>query len=214
MATVVWSLTACTSQGPDRKVATSRTDAASEVRNGANEGAPSSGPATRTMPSPTAPSGVHPPGPQASASGGVEVLPETPGASPSTLPGLASTPPPRSTPLISKPLPREASVTGAFVSGYPRKILPKAPHSSVVSSSVSPSGSRLQVTLTSESRRLAPMIERYYRVHLTSLGFGESPPSTAGPATTLRFHRASDSVVLTLTKGGGLTYTLFASLTA
>ncbi len=146
--------------------------------------------------------------------GGVEVQPDPPGSSPSTLPGITSTPGPSKAPLISTPLPSQASAHGAFVAGYPRRVVPGAPRSRVLVSSVSPSGSRLQTALTSHSPGRVPRIERFYRAHLSRIGFREATPTIAGPATTLTFHRGADSVVLTLNAQHGVRYTLFASLSA
>jgi len=145
--------------------------------------------------------------------GGVEVLPATPGASSSGLPGLSHRHASQA-PLLSTPLPRLATGQGRLVDGYPTRVLPQAPHSLVLVSSVSPSGHRLQVSLTARGRVRPMPLERFYRLRLARLGFrAESVPAVAG-TTAVGFARGDSHVTLTIRPGRVTHYSLFATLSA
>jgi hypothetical protein len=173
-----------------------------------------SGPQSRATSQPTlsAPTG-HPSQPTSTQSGGIEIQTSAPTAGPTRLPGLPHTHDTRA-PLVSSPLPRAATAHGRYARGYPTGALPKARHSRILLTSVSPSGDRLQVALTSRTSRRVAKVELFYRHKLSGLGFHEGDVSTANGSTTLTFARGDNHVVVTLTRGRVLHYSVFATLVA
>jgi hypothetical protein len=91
-------------------------------------------------------------------------------------------------------------------------VLPRAPHSSVLVSSVAPSGNRLQVSLTGRTSLRPARLALFYRSRLARLGLRpESTPTVPG-TTALGFGRGDSHVTLTVQPGRVTRYTLFATL--
>lgn len=161
---------------------------------------------TPSSDSPEAPAGTQSP------SSPVEVLPPSP--SPSGLPGLSPAPKPDK-PLISKPLPKQGSADGELVSGYPASVLPPARGSTIETSSVSPTGSRLQVALNARTGQGAGGVLLFYRQTLTALGFTEDNVSATAGTQAAGFRRGKSSVTVTVRRKGDVSsYTLFSTLYA
>ncbi len=112
-------------------------------------------------------------------------------------------------------MPSPGLAEDGYVAGYPREALPAAPGSTIELSSVSPQGSRLQVALNADAGGGAPALVRFYRQHLTELGFEEIEVQQAGGGSapvTYGFTRSSESATLTVQTGDRVTYSLFAIL--
>ncbi|MEO6309302.1 MAG: hypothetical protein ABIO33_01280 [Leifsonia sp.] len=172
--------------------------------------------------------------PEAASTSTAEPTPEastpTPGApspgTPDQLPPAEVPPPatgdslrlPSSTPLpdlITSPLPATASATGKIVHGFPTDLIPTAPHSTVVSSSVASEGPHLQAALTAKSTLSTTEVLAYYRTAFAPFGLLDSPAPAAGGSSALIFTRGTDSVTLTVTGvSGGSRYIVFGALTA
>jgi hypothetical protein len=148
-----------------------------------------------------------------SARGGVVVVPEQPG--PATgyrlpAPGPAST---TRGPAYVLPA-AAASARGRLVAGYPARLLPVAPRSEVVSSSVAPTADRAQVALVAR-RSLGPAaVLRSYRTQLGRAGFREVTVEAVGGADAAAFRRGADRVVVTVDPGPARTYSVYATLVA
>lgn len=125
------------------------------------------------------------------------------------LPGL---PGERSSAPVTLPS-QEDHARDALVGSFPRRVLPVAPASRVLSSSVSPTDGKMQVALVGQLDRhtKAASVLRFYRQVLTAGGFAEQPTSAVGGAEAAAFRRNDDSVVVTV--GPGETYSVFATLT-
>jgi hypothetical protein len=184
-----------------------------EEANGASTGA--KGDSTAADPTPFPSSGSQ-------ASGHARKRPGTPAeaaptttatATPYALPGLKP-PPAHLAPLLTGPLPKPAQAQDALAVGYPGTVLPAAPRSRITSSSVSPSGDRLQVTLTAVRAGDVDAVLRFYRLALTRSGLTEVPVQAVGGSQAAAFQRGGSSVVVTVTPGSTTTYTVFATLAA
>lgn len=150
------------------------------------------------------------PGEPGDDGGGIEMPP--PGDQESGLPGLD---PPDTGPLVSLPLPDQASSKGALVTGYPRRAFPVAPRSRIRASSVSPADARLQVALTATTTLKPGRVLLFYRLHLAGLGFQEVPTTAVGGSSAAAFERGGDSAVVTVTPGkAAAAYSVFGTLTA
>lgn len=114
--------------------------------------------------------------------------------------------------LLAGRLPAEAQTRGSLVAGYPRRIVPAAPRSTVATSSVSPAGRRLQVALVAGTARSADAVLRFYRATFTPLGLVEIPIQTVAGSDAAAFRRGASSVVVTVTPGATTSYTVFAVL--
>ena len=195
-----------------------------QTGHGRHSGKHSSGPGTHASASPstgstTGPSAggtarpSHPTGPSSGSTGGVEVIPQSPGASPSGLPGLHHGHSHTTTAaLIGTPLPGPASAAGHLVRGYPVRVLPGAPGSRILASSVAPSGNRLQVSLTARTGLRSLRLQEFYTRHLVALGLQVGSTPTVGGSTGLVFSRGDNHVTLTVIPGIVTRYTLFATL--
>ena len=167
---------------------------------------------TRTTPPPPVDTGSPPP---TSTTGTTdpadEVLPPT--SSSSTMPGLL---PPIDTtaPLVTRPLPPTAATQGRLVKGYPVAALPLLNGSRALTSSVSRSPGRLQVTLTATTKAGPARVATFYSALLGRLGFGEKAAPAVGGSTAQAFRRGHNTVLLTITPGSTTSYSLFASLIA
>jgi cytoskeletal protein RodZ len=118
--------------------------------------------------------------------------------------------------LVSSPLPKAASATGKIVAGFPSAVLPLAPGSHVSSSSVSPQGKTLQVSLVAATTTEPLAVMQFYQTHLAALGLSAAQaPANAG-STAMWFTRGADKITITATaaKGGGTKYIVFGVLHA
>ncbi len=140
-------------------------------------------------------------------------MPSEGGASPYRLPGVPPAPD-ASTPLLEGALPAAASGHSALVTGYPARVLPVAPRSTVSTNSISPAGDLLQVTLVATRSRGTDALLRFYRVRLTGLGFTEQPTRAVGGSTAVAFERGRSSVLLTVNPARPTSYSVFATLAA
>jgi hypothetical protein len=146
-----------------------------------------------------------------STKGGVETLPETPGATPSGLPGI--TDPTRTALPTWDDLPAKSiAARGRLVPGYPASLLPATPRALVVSSSLSPSPGRVQLALVARRDQSPTAVLRFYRARLTRAGFAEKTVAAAGGATSAAFVRAGNRVVVTVDPGSAQTYSVWATL--
>lgn len=121
----------------------------------------------------------------------------------------------RTAPLVTAPLPRAADARGRLVTGFPGFLRPTRA-SRVASSSVSPSGPRLQVALVG-STALAPAdVLVAYRTRLAGRGLSEqAAPATSPGSTAAAFRRGRSVVTITATsRGSGTDYSVHASLHA
>jgi len=143
---------------------------------------------------------------------GLEV-PQAPEAPVTSLAQLL--PPSDPAPLVTSPLPRAASARGRLVRRFPATLRPTRA-ARVQSSSVSPSGDRLQVGLVATTTLSAPQVLLAYRARLARRGLTETtaPPALAG-SEAAAFRRGDSVVTVTVTpRGSGATYSLHASLRA
>jgi hypothetical protein len=156
-------------------------------------------------------SGSAGPGSTGTKKGGVETLPETPGATPSALADLAG---PTTTPLPTfDDLGEQAvSARGQLVPGYPATFLPAAPRALVLTSSLSPSRGQVQLALVARRDQSPAAVLRFYRARLTRAGFAEKPVVAASGASSTAFVRASNRVVVTVDPGSARTYSVWARL--
>jgi hypothetical protein len=172
-----------------------------------------SGPGTKDdQPSASASASASPgSGSTRSTKGGVETLPETPGANPSGLPGIAG---PTHTALPTwDDLPAQSvEARGSLVQGYPATLLPAAPRALVLTSSLSPSPGRVQLALVARRDQSPAAVLRFYRVRLTQAGFREKPVAAAGGARSAAFVRGGNRVVVTVDPGSTQTYSVWATL--
>lgn len=172
-----------------------------------------SGPGTTPGdPSGSDPSGTGSPGTGSPAArGGVETLPETPGATPSGLPGVTE---PTRTPLPSwEGLPKEAvAARGRLVRGYPDRLLPVAPHATILTSSLSPATGQVQLALVARRQQSPAAVLRFYRARLVRAGFEERSVRTVGGASAAAFVREDNRVVITVDPGSAQTYSVQATL--
>jgi len=104
-----------------------------------------------------------------------------------------------------------ATATDELVTDYP-EVLGPAPHSRVVSSSVSPSGSHVQVALVARHPGARDAVLRYYRTYLARQGFAERRIDAVGGASAAAFERKDGTVVVTVEPGRTGAYTLYATL--
>ena len=123
-------------------------------------------------------------------------VPETPPVTSSTLPGIPQ-PPRTNAPLVERPLPAAVSARGRLVGGYPVRVLRPSPGSFVLTSGVSPSSGRLQVSLTATSLADPAKVLLFYSIRLARLGFSSTPASAVGGSvarafSTRRIVRAPD----------------------
>lgn len=141
------------------------------------------------------------PGATTSAPGrATEFLPQpSTAASPEEGGPAALKPPPSTTaPLITGPLPRQATKLGALVAGYPATLAPPK-HNKVETSSVSPAGTTLQVALTARCARPCAVL-RTYRLRLAARGFAEVDAPSVENQPAASFRRGDDSVAVSVTK--------------
>jgi len=119
----------------------------------------------------------------------------------------------RTAPLVTAPLPDAASARGRLVTRFPPSLRPTRA-TRVETSSISPSGDRLQVALVA-STTLAPAdVLLAYRTRLAARGLVEqsAPPATAG-SQAAAFRRGRSTVTISVApQGAGTSYSVLASL--
>ena len=108
-------------------------------------------------------------------------------------------------------VPEEITASDGLVTDYPALLGP-APHSRVVSSSLSPSGRRVQVALVARHAGASDAVLRYYRTYLARHGFAERRVDAAGGSAAAGFNREDGTVVVTVDAGRTGAYTLYATL--
>lgn len=118
-------------------------------------------------------------------------------------------------PLVTTPLPRAASAQGRLLRRFPDALRPPRA-ARVQSSSISPSGDRLQVGLVATSSLSPEEVLLAYRTRLARHGMTETatPPSVAG-STAAAFRHGGSVVTVTVTpRGSGAAYAVHATLRA
>lgn len=115
-------------------------------------------------------------------------------------------------PLMTGDLPADAAALQKIVAGFPT-VIPLAERSTVVASSVSSSGNRVQATLEATTTQSPARVTEYYRTVFAALSLpGSSTPSVGGSSGTI-FSRGDDSVTLTVrADGDGARYSLFGAI--
>lgn len=116
-------------------------------------------------------------------------------------------------PLMTGDVPADAAAMKKIVAGFPA-VIPVAERSTVVASSVSSSGNRVQATLEATTPLSPERVTEYYRAVFAALSLpGASTPATGGSSGTV-FARGDASVTLTVTPDGdGAHYSLFGAIT-
>ncbi|MCY4726978.1 hypothetical protein NYO98_11880 [Nocardioides sp. STR2] len=140
-------------------------------------------------------------------------MPEAPESPVSSLSELLA--PTNPAPLVTTPLPRGASAEGRLVRQFPDALRPTRA-ARVQSSSLSPTGDRLQVGLVATTSLSADQVLLAYRTRLARRGLDETaaPPSVAG-SRAAAFRRGDSVVTVTVTPQGSRTsYAVHASLRA
>jgi len=183
------------------------TNGSSEPTGDATGSAASTGPeeasgSSTSSPDPTVPESED----DATSSGGGDVVsPESellmaPEPSPTPLSELVTE---QSTaPLVRTPLPLAANALGRLVGRFPEALRPP-PRSAVESSSISPSGERLQVALVGSTSLSPEAVMRSYRVRLAKRGLAETAaPATVGGSQSVAFRRGASRITVTVTDEG------------
>ena len=210
-ALVLGATAGCTSHGstPDGAASSSASSSRSALdRAGSATDSPSGGSAT-----PGAAATGSPEGSRSESSGAPalasEILPsQAPGPS-----GLPVPVPPG--PSLTGPLPATGNANGAVVKGFPTAVVPIPESLTVVSSSVSASGDRLQVGLQASSDSAPADVQAAYVAALSAAGFAvEDSPALPGTTAT-SFTRGPDGLVLTVRgrTGGGTELSVAGTLT-
>ncbi|NPD03657.1 hypothetical protein HN031_03040 [Nocardioides sp. zg-1308] len=120
-----------------------------------------------------------------------------------------------SAPLVAEPLPAAASATGRLVTRFPAVLRPTRA-ARVESSSISPSGDRLQVSLVASTSLDPAEVLMSYRTRLARRGLTElAAPAAAAGSQAVAFRRGRSTVTVTATPEGSRTsYSVHASLRA
>jgi hypothetical protein len=173
-------------------------------------------PTSRPTGSPTSPpsqpatSPPSQPATGATASSGAEMPPTDDTTSSPALPGLDPSP----GSLVRTPLPSADTARGALAKGYPESMRPLG-GSRVETSSVAPSGSRLQVALEATTTAPAQRVLLAYRTRFARLSMVEETVSAVEGSQAAGFTRDGSSVVVTVRREGGrTTYTVYGVLVA
>jgi len=117
--------------------------------------------------------------------------------------------------LVTLPLPDTSSAVGSVVAGFPERVLPAAPQSSIASSSVAAEGSRLQAALAATTPLPAQEVLDFYSTTLTELGLVGAPVPAPDGSSALVFTRGVNTVTLTATPvADGSEYTVFGLFSA
>ena len=107
-------------------------------------------------------------------------------------------------------VPPPASRLGGRVGGFP-DIIPLAPGSVIVSSSVNSDGGRVQATLDAEASASPEEVLASYRAQFADIAFHPAAAPSVGGSTALTFSRGADTVVVTVAASstGGTRYSVF-----
>ncbi|WP_130177294.1 hypothetical protein [Cryobacterium sp. SO1] len=117
--------------------------------------------------------------------------------------------------LVTLPLPDSSSAVGSVVNGFPDRVLPAAPQSSIASSSVAAEGSRLQAALAAQTPLAAQEVLDFYSTTLAELGLVGAPVPAPEGSSALVFRRGVNTVTLTATPvAAGSEYTVFGIFSA
>lgn len=118
--------------------------------------------------------------------------------------------------LLKLPLPAAGSTNGSLVKGFPLTVIPEMPSSAVKSSSVSPQGSILQVSLVAHNTAEPMAIMQYYQKEFAAMGLGAAQAPSVDGSTAMWFTRGNDKVTVTTTlhENGGTEYIIFGVLHA
>lgn len=117
--------------------------------------------------------------------------------------------------LVTLPLPDTSSAVGSVVVGFPDRVLPAAPQSSIASSSVAAEGSRLQAALAAKTSLPAQEVLDFYSTALMELGLVGAPVPAPDGSSALVFTRGVNTVTLTATPvADGSEYTVFGIFSA
>jgi len=114
---------------------------------------------------------------------------------------------------VHTPLPKAAAASGRLVKGYPKALRPVS-GTTVVTSSVSPSGKRLQISLEGTTKASADAVLTAYRTRLVARGFRERPAPAVGGSTAVAFTRGPNKITLTTTPGSRTSYIVYGTLRA
>lgn len=157
---------------------------------GSDEGAP-------------APSGEDGSGPGSGGSGTRLEVPQAPEPTVTSLAELLG--PATTSPLVTTPLPRAAAARGRLVARFPVVLRPTRA-ARVESSSLSPSGDRLQVGLVASTSMSPAEVLLAYRTRLARRGLVElSAPPTLPGSLAATFRRGGSVVTVTVTPDGSRT---------
>lgn len=117
--------------------------------------------------------------------------------------------------LVTLPLPDTSSAVGSIVAGFPTRVIPKAPHSTVATSSVATEGSHLQATLTAQTTLTVAEVMDFYRTALAKLSLLDTPAPALDGSTALTFTRGNNTVTISATTiDGGCRYVVFGAFSA
>ena len=116
--------------------------------------------------------------------------------------------------VLTGPMPASASARGELVEGFPSEIVPVLDGVTVVSSSVSSQGDRLQLGLQGSSSQSPEEITARYVEAMATRSFQPSSAAALQGSTATQFTRGSDGLVLTVRArvGGGTELTLAGTL--
>lgn len=145
------------------------------------------------------------PAPNATPVDGSEVQPPADQSAPSDrLPPL-----PVAVPLVTAPLPATSSARGELVTGFPIAVAGPAPGADVIESSVSSSGTVMQIALTARTDATPEDVTAHYRSLWAGLGL-----SDAGGEDALAYASPFSSITLAFTDGSGTgtVYAVYATL--
>lgn len=185
-----------------------------EPRAGTKQRGSESLPEPTSSTSPQTPQAPTTPTTPTTAKGGVAVVPEQAGpAGEYRLPGLGRPATDPSGPAYEPPE-KPAAARGRLVAGYPARLLPRAPRSTVVSSSVAPTTGRVQVALVGHRSTSPSSVLLFYRATLGRSGFREVPTQAVGGADAAAFRRGDERVVVTIDPAPARTYSVYATLVA
>lgn len=202
--------------GQQTRIAESADTGSSTVDNGAATGnATTDGGAGSATPSPHA-SGTASPkakSPTGTPSSGKEGNPSASAPAPYSLP--SSKPETKAQPLVGTPLPPSASARGSIVKGFPA-VIPQAPNSTVVFSSIATQGTRMQVGLEATTTSSAADVLSFYRTAFEPLGLVAADAPAAEGSTALTFVRGDNGITVTVSDsaGGHAHYTVTGVLSA
>ncbi|MFZ3454197.1 hypothetical protein [Arthrobacter sp. 7Tela_A1] len=145
----------------------------------------------------------------------LEVPPASAGDGAGELP--ASRDLPEAMTLINLPLPPADAAEGRLVGGFPEQLVPPAPATEVVSSSVAASGNTLQAGLRATGAAVPRDVLAFYSEHFRNLGFQPGAEETVGGTTSAVWSYGTSSVTLSIgpeAGGTAMDYSIFAVLRA